>query len=195
MRNNKGQFITGSTPTNKKVGIIIQCKNCAKDFIVQPYRKLTAIFCSPQCRAVFNNQRENHPSWSGGKPKCLECGKELSNYNNKKCSKHSTLCGEKNPKWIKDRTQLAKRQERNDMAYKEWRRQVWVRDNFKCKIGNCDCKGKIIAHHILGWSKFPELRYEVNNGITLCQFHHPLKRNDEKKLSPYFQELVGVKVN
>lgn len=112
-----------------------------------------------------------------------------------KHTEEHNLSGENHWNWKEDRTQLAKRQERNDMAYKEWRRQVWVRDNYKCKIGNCDCKGKIIAHHILGWSLFPELRYEVNNGITLCQFHHPLKRNDEKNLSPYFQELVGVKVN
>jgi len=39
---------------------------------------------------------------------------------------------------------------------------------------------------------YPELRYEVNNGITLCHFHHPRKINDEMKLSPYFQELIKV---
>jgi len=32
--------------------------------------------------------------------------------------------------------------------------------------------------------------YEVNNGITLCHFHHPRKRKDEIKLSPYFMELI-----
>ena len=56
-------------------------------------------------------------------------------------------------------------------------------------------KGKLEAHHILSWSKFPELRYEVNNGITLCHFHHPRKRNDEMTLSPFFQSLVKVKEN
>lgn len=98
--------------------------------------------------------------------------------------------GEKNPCWISDRSKLAKRQERNDMAYKEWRRQVWLRDNFKCKIANSDCKGKIEAHHILSWKDFPDLRYEVNNGITVCHTHHPKKRVDETRLSPFFQKLL-----
>ena len=99
--------------------------------------------------------------------------------------------GENHYKWKSDRTTLVKRQERNDMAYKEWRRQVWLRDNFKCKIGNPDCKGRLEAHHILGWSQYPELRYEINNGITLCHAHHPLKRSEEAELSPYFQQLVA----
>jgi len=52
-------------------------------------------------------------------------------------------------------------------------------------------KGKIKAHHILSWKDFPELRYETNNGITLCQAH-PLKRAEEKRLIPFFQGLVPV---
>ncbi len=102
------------------------------------------------------------------------------------------LVGEKNPKWISDRTKLIKRQERNDSTYCSWRQSVWLRDNFKCKIANPDCKGRIEAHHILGWKDYPELRYEINNGITLCHAHHPLKRAEEKRLSPYFQELVSA---
>lgn len=98
--------------------------------------------------------------------------------------------GKNHPRWISDRTKLSKRQERNDMAYKEWRINVYKRDNFKCKISNQDCKGRIEAHHILGWTKYPELRYEINNGITLCHFHHPRKKEDENNLSPYFKNLV-----
>lgn len=100
--------------------------------------------------------------------------------------------GKLSPRWIEDRTLLAKRQERNDTSYREWRLNVWKRDNFKCKINNCDCSGKIIAHHILGWSLYPELRYEINNGITLCQAHHPRKRAEEKRLIFTFKELVSV---
>ena len=100
--------------------------------------------------------------------------------------------GENNYRWIVDRTKLAKRQERNDMAYKEWRMSVWKRDNFKCKISNQDCDGRIEAHHILGWAEYVELRYEVNNGITLCHAHHPRKRAEEKRLVPVFRELASV---
>ena len=103
--------------------------------------------------------------------------------------------GEKHPQWIEDRTKVKLDTERGGPLHKQWSRKVKERDGYKCKMSNDNCEGKIVAHHILLWSKFPELRYEVNNGITLCHFHHPRKRNDEMKLSPFFQELVGVKVN
>lgn len=130
---------------------------------------------------------------------CLQCSSEFlvtaSRIKRVKfCSKSCQgrfFSGEKSCHYKKDRDTLVKKQERNDSAYKEWRKQVWLRDNFKCKIANPDCSGRIEAHHILGWSSHPELRYQVNNGITLCHAHHPRKRGDELKLSPYFQYLVA----
>ena len=98
--------------------------------------------------------------------------------------------GSKHQNWIADRSTLRKKQERNDSAYHDWRHQVYERDGFVCKIKNSDCGGRIEAHHILGWSNYPELRYQVNNGITLCRNHHPRKPDEEKKLSSYFMELV-----
>ena len=103
--------------------------------------------------------------------------------------------GEKNHKWISDRSQLAKKQERNDSAYQDWRMNVWKRDRFKCKISDKNCNGRLEAHHILPWRDFVELRYEINNGITLCHAHHPRKQAEEKRLSPYFAELVSVSNN
>lgn len=85
-----------------------------------------------------------------------------------------------------------KKQQRNDPAYFWWRHQVKVRDGDCCQVNNEGCYGKIIVHHIKGWAKNPDLRYEVNNGITLCQAHHPLKRAEEKRLEPYFMKLVSV---
>ena len=74
--------------------------------------------------------------------------------------------------------------------YKSWRTRVFVRDDFKCRI--CDVGGYLEAHHILKWSEYPELRYNINNGITLCRAHHPRKRAEEKRLIPTFMELVSV---
>jgi len=74
--------------------------------------------------------------------------------------------------------------------YKEWRSKVFERDNWKCKMLNSKCVGGIQAHHILPWRDFIEERYIINNGITLCQFHHPRKRIDEKMLIPTFRKLV-----
>lgn len=105
---------------------------------------------------------------------------------------HKLMVGEKNPRWIVDRTKV-KVSDRiiNDPLRKEWTQAVKNRDGWKCRISNVTCSGKLEAHHILRWSKFPELRYETKNGITLCHFHHPKRREDEIKLSPYFQSLVA----
>jgi len=103
------------------------------------------------------------------------------------------MTGVNNPMWVKDRTKVVGRHNRNfhDPEYKQWVLNVRNRDGWKCKISNSDCSGRLETHHILGWKSHPELHYQINNGITLCHFHHPRKREDEKKLSPYFQELVA----
>jgi hypothetical protein len=103
--------------------------------------------------------------------------------------------GEKHHNWIKDRTKLKKykgNEEKRSPAYKYWRKTVCDRDGWKCKIDNKDCSGRLEVHHILGYTEHPELRYDINNGITLCHFHHPRVRKEEKRLIPYFMELVSV---
>lgn len=99
--------------------------------------------------------------------------------------------GSKSHWWITDRTKLKTgRVQMYDYQYKLWMKQVKNRDKWKCRIGNEDCSGRLEAHHILPWSQSPELRYEVNNGISLCHYHHPRKREEEQRLAPTFQEMV-----
>lgn len=101
--------------------------------------------------------------------------------------------GEKNWRWIKDRSKIKLGdRDLHDPLVKQWRKQVKDRDGWRCRITDVNCDGKLEVHHILRWSDFPELRYQVNNGITLCHAHHPRKRAEEKRLIPTFQELVSV---
>lgn len=55
--------------------------------------------------------------------------------------------------------------------YKEWRRKVFERDFYTCAICG-KVGGELNAHHIKPYAYYPELRYEVNNGITLCKNCH-----------------------
>lgn len=80
----------------------------------------------------------------------------------------------------------------NNPDYRKWRMEVFERDNFTCKLKDDTCHEKIQAHHILPWRDYKELRFIINNGITLCQAHHPRKRSEEKRLEPLFMELVSV---
>jgi hypothetical protein len=191
MASSDTQFKKGHVPANKKIAVQIVCKECSSTFTVPPYRKDTAVFCSHSCKAKYNLRGERHHQWKGGKPCCSDCGVRLSTYGSRKCISHQGKKGPENYRWVEDR-QLLKDdyKDRGGQLHREWSRAVKNRDGWTCKINNEDCNGKVVAHHILPWSGFPECRYEVNNGITLCHFHHPRKRNDEMNLSPYFQELV-----
>ena len=60
--------------------------------------------------------------------------------------------------------------DRNDPRYTGWRTSVFNRDNYKCQL--CGVGGYVIAHHINSWSKFPDERFDIENGITLCRDCH-----------------------
>ena len=103
-----------------------------------------------------------------------------------------SFMGNKHPRWIEDKSKLKKSDRQSGSAYGYWRKMVKERDGGKCRINNRDCNSQLHAHHILNWKEYPELRYEINNGITLCHAHHPMTRAEEKRLIPKFQELVSV---
>lgn len=60
------------------------------------------------------------------------------------------------------------------VEYKEWRKKVFERDDYKCQGKNCDTVGThyVTAHHIKSFAKYPDLRYDVSNGIILCEECH-----------------------
>lgn len=61
---------------------------------------------------------------------------------------------------------------RKNRTYKHqaWATMVKEKDNNKCI--NCDSVNNLEAHHIKSVKHFPELQYDVNNGITLCKLCH-----------------------
>ena len=92
--------------------------------------------------------------------------------------------GHKHPNWKGGitplRTKIWKSQN-----YVEWRNSVFKRDNFTCQLCyNNRCN--LHSHHIKKFNKYPLLRFDVNNGITLCIPCHAKIRCKEEKLIEYF---------
>lgn len=57
---------------------------------------------------------------------------------------------------------------RSSPKYKKWRQSIFLRDDFTCQ--NCGkYAGYLEAHHIKSFAKYPELRLNINNGITYCK--------------------------
>lgn len=54
--------------------------------------------------------------------------------------------------------------------YEHWRKAVLKRDDYTCQ--ECKSKKMVGAHHIKTWKDYPELRYVVDNGQSLCSVCH-----------------------
>ena len=81
--------------------------------------------------------------------------------------------GEKNQNW-KGGVSKENNLVRASSDYRIWRKAVFERDGYRClicaKVG-----GKLNVHHLRKFSKYPELRFDENNGITLCEDCHKIK--------------------
>lgn len=65
---------------------------------------------------------------------------------------------------------------RQSKEYKLWRESVFERDDYTCVW--CGAKGgKLNADHILPFAYYPELRFAIDNGRTLCVDCHKTTSN------------------
>lgn len=65
---------------------------------------------------------------------------------------------------------------RETRQYKLWRLAVYEKDRWTCRDCGRHCGTKdIVAHHKKPFKDYPELRYQGDNGVTLCRKCH-LKR-------------------
>ncbi len=97
-----------------------------------------------------------------GNQNCL--GNKLAEEHKIKISE--ALKGEKAPGWKGGITPTYKII-RCSMEYEIWRKAVFERDDYTCQ--DCGKRGcELNAHHILSFSKYPEKRFDVDNGKSLC---------------------------
>jgi len=204
--NPTAEFKKGQIPWNKgKIGVMPTPWNKGKKGVMSaPWNKgIKGIHLSP--RTEFKKGRisqykgkkrpektgENHPAWKQRiKCICKYCGKskEFPEWRVKagKVKFCSPECyakwlsenkrGENAPRW-KGGITPKRVKAYFSIEYKLWRKSVFERDHYAClicgKVG-----GRLNAHHIKSWKDFPKLRYETNNGMTMCNTCHNLVYKD-----------------
>jgi len=162
-RKRSPESIVKTAAANTK-GKYFNCLVCNAEFWRQPCRIKSGDckFCSREC----------YQQWQKGRPKS-DAFKDF-------CKSRK---GDKNPSW-KGGVTPEHIKIRNSKELKEWRESVFKRDKHTCQ----DCfdisqKGKTVylhAHHLKSFSEFPELRFDINNGVTLCKKCHYKRHTIQK---------------
>lgn len=78
----------------------------------------------------------------------------------------------------KDGKAVERRGPRFSLEARRWRTDVFRRDGFTCQDCGDAAGGNLRAHHLKGWADHPDLRFELTNGVTLCDPCH--KRRHRK---------------
>jgi len=92
--------------------------------------------------------------------------------------------GEKNSQWNSNKTNEERVIERKLIENSEWIQKVLKRDNYTCQRCNDNKGHNLNAHHLEGYHWCIELRFELSNGVTLCE-----------KCHSQFHKLFGFKWN
>ena len=131
-----------------------ECLRCDNSFEVKlsVIKRGHGIFCSYKCK---KESQKGQLAWNKGKHLPQITGKNHWNWQ-----------GGITPINIKLR---------NSLEYEEWRKACMERDLYTCQ----DCEeigGELQVDHIKPFALHPELRFDLNNGRTLCKNCH-LKTN------------------
>ena len=79
---------------------------------------------------------------------------------------------------------------KNSARTKDWTTQVKARDGWKCV--KCESTNRVAAHHIVPWVESETLRFDVNNGVTLCCSCHAKEEGFKKGHSSWNKGTKGL---
>ena len=97
--------------------------------------------------------------------------------------------GKDSPRYKHDKPEEDRIQRRFFPGYEQWRESVFRRDNWTCYI--CGEKsGELRAHHIMSFTKYPELRLVLANGVTLCNKCHLEFHREHGQKDNFAQQFI-----
>ena len=166
------------------------CRICGGDVFVKPsdLKRGKGKYCSRDCclearkRGMVAPKGKDHPNY-GKKfspelraklskaqletPNHSTRGKRLSDEHRKKIAigNIGKTVGDKNGNW-KGGTSKEYAQLRTTFAYRKWKRAVLGRDDYTCV--KCGEREGVVPHHILEFAYYPDERFAVDNGVSVC---------------------------
>ena len=124
----------------------------------------------PEIKEQISKKLKGNIPWNKGMKMPESFREKCRSKNLSHLKKYQFQKGRKHPYWkggvCRDKHYLGKKE------YRLWRKAVFERDNYTCQI----CKirgGDLEAHHIFPWAKYPELRFNIQNGMTVHKKCHP----------------------
>lgn len=105
--------------------------------------------------------------------------------------------GENHPKWNSSLTDEERHDKRDTVENYHFRKSVFERDKYSCII--CESNKNLNAHHISNYYIDIENRYNIDNGVTLCEkchkkFHKKYgnKSNNLEQLNEFIKDNTEV---
>lgn len=146
--------------------VTVPCPTCAGPISVLASRVQRNPTCSEPCLAALRRAVQQR----GETRPCVTCGQQfwVSPARARAGARFCSLrCRDLRPKQERRRSET-----RDSAEYRDWRLAVYRRDDFTCQ--RCNERGgrNLHAHHLKGWTRFPALRFDLSNGLTLCNPCH-----------------------
>lgn len=174
---NHFNFINGVS-TNREY----ECKICANKFMsAKGHKDRIPKFCSRQCAGKgIKIEKKPKLCQKCGQEFIYKCGNKDQIYCSRKCSSQVLADAIKDQTgkmnvllshlWKDGKTKIPNSL-RSGKRYDDWRKAVLKRDNYTCQI--CGISGvKMQADHIKMFAIYPEFRFDIDNGRTLCKSCH-----------------------
>lgn len=164
MRDDKGRFIKGHklgfkgqyTPWNKGKKGIVKWSIESREKLSKTKKGKPSLLKGRK-RILTDEWKKNISKGTKGKILSIETRKKIS----------KGLSGSKSYLWEGGKTKEIEKL-RKSIEYKEWRKAVFERDNYTCIWGGREHGNKLNADHIKPFALYPDLRFELSNGRTLC---------------------------
>lgn len=197
-----------------KTSITYKCEICGKEKMMSKsnYNKSKHHYCSYRCSRIGfskNYRGEDSPNYEGITQICMQCGNEYlskkstigrnkMNFCSRECKnkwQSENIRGLSHPNYKPEMSKKERIERREYTEYWDWRKTVYERDNFTCQCCGDNKGHNLRAHHYMNYSKYKELRTDIDNGITLCdkchrKFHreYGFKDNTKEQMEEFIKK-------